>query len=70
VERLAQGGAIAIDADGKPVERLAATYAELPPGGAGALFGSTDHLEIAAPSASAADHLQLGRGAIVRLRRR
>ena len=69
VERLAQGGAIAIEADGKPVERLAATYAELPAGGVGALFGSTDHLEIAAPSASAAAHLQLGRGARVRLTR-
>jgi S-adenosylmethionine hydrolase len=70
VERLAQAGAIAIAAEGKPVERLAATYAELPSGGVGALFGSTDHLEIAAPSASAAAHLQLGRGARVTLRRR
>ncbi|HET7696744.1 MAG TPA: SAM-dependent chlorinase/fluorinase [Vicinamibacterales bacterium] len=65
VERLGQGGAITIDAGGQRVSRLVATYAELPADGVGALFGSTDHLELAAPSASAAERLQLGRGAEV-----
>ena len=63
VERL--GGDITIDAGGKAIGRLVATYAELPPDGVGALFGSTDHLELAAPSASAADRLGLTRGAAV-----
>ena len=65
VERLAQGGAITIDAGGQRVERLVATYAELPADGVGALFGSTDHLELAAPSSSAAERLGLTRGAVV-----
>ena len=69
VERLGQGGAIAIDAAGQRVERLVATYAELPADGVGALFGSTDHLELAAPSSSAAERLGLGRGAKVTVTR-
>src|SRR5262245_8815042 len=35
-----------IDAGGHPVERLVATYAEIGAGEVGALFGSTDHLEL------------------------
>jgi S-adenosyl-L-methionine hydrolase (adenosine-forming) len=69
VERLGQPGAITIDAGGHRVDRLVATYAELPPDGVGALFGSTDHLELAAPSASAAGRLGLGRGAPVKISR-
>jgi S-adenosyl-L-methionine hydrolase (adenosine-forming) len=69
IERLAQGSAIEIDAGGHRVERLVATYAELPADGVGALFGSTDHLELAAPSASAADRLALARGARITIRR-
>lgn len=70
IERLAQGGAIEIDAAGQRIERLVATYAELPAEGVGALFGSTDHLELAAPSASAAERLALGRGAAIKIIRR
>jgi len=70
VERLGLDGAITIEAAGKPIGRLVATYAELPADGVGALFGSTDHLELAAPSASAAERLGLGRGAGVTVRRR
>jgi S-adenosylmethionine hydrolase len=70
IERLAQGNVIEIDAGGKRIERLVATYAELPVEGVGALFGSTDHLELAAPSSSAADRLALARGAIVKITRR
>ena len=69
VERLGLGGTIAIDAAGQRIERLVATYAELPAAGVGALFGSTDHLELAAPSASAASRLGLGRGAVVTVSR-
>ena len=67
VERL--GLDVTIDAGGKPIGRLVATYAELPAEGVGALFGSTDHLELAAPSASAAERLGLARGASVNVRR-
>lgn len=70
IERLAQGNVIEIDAGGQRIERLVATYAELPTEGVGALFGSTDHLELAAPSSSAADRLALARGAIVKITRR
>ena len=65
VERLAQAGPLTIDAGGQRIDRLVATYAELPADGVGALFGSTDHLEVAAPSSSAADRLVLTRGAVV-----
>ncbi len=63
IERFAQGSAIAIAAGEHRIDRVVATYAELPAGGVGALFGSTDQLELAAPSASAAEHLGLERGA-------
>jgi S-adenosylmethionine hydrolase len=69
VERLGQSSAITIDAEGRRVERLVATYAELPAEGVGAVFGSTDHLELAAPSRSAADVLGLTRGAVINIRR-
>jgi S-adenosylmethionine hydrolase len=70
VERLAQGGAVSIEAGAHRVERLVATYAELPADGVGALFGSTDHLELAASSASAAERLGLGRGTPITVVRR
>lgn len=69
VERLGQPGHLSIEAGGKPVSRLVATYAELPADDVGGLFGSTDHLEIAAPSSSAAERLQLSRGALVVIRK-
>jgi S-adenosylmethionine hydrolase len=69
VERLGQSSAITIDAAGQRIARLVATYAELPDDGVGALFGSTDHLELAAPSSSAAARLGLDRGAVVTVSR-
>lgn len=69
VEKLSQSGPVTIDAGGHDVERLVATYSELAAEGVGALFGSTDHLEIAAPSSSAAEKLALTRGATVTIRR-
>lgn len=65
VEHLAHGGSISIEVGPHRVERLVATYAELPPDGVGALFGSTDHLELAAPATSAAERLGVGRGAAI-----
>ncbi|HTI36297.1 MAG TPA: SAM-dependent chlorinase/fluorinase [Vicinamibacterales bacterium] len=67
VERL---GPVTIEAGGRSITRLVATYAELPADDVGGLFGSTDHLEIAAPSASAAERLQLARGSSVVIRRK
>lgn len=69
VERFGQSSAITIDAGGQRISRLVATYAELPSDGVGALFGSTDHLELAAPSSSAAERLALTRGALVTVTR-
>jgi S-adenosylmethionine hydrolase len=67
VDRLAQGGRarLGVRAGGHPVERIVSTYADIAPGETCALFGSTDHLEIAAAAASAAEQLGLGRGAAV-----
>jgi S-adenosylmethionine hydrolase len=68
-ERLAQGGSIQIEAGAHRIARLVATYAEIAEGEVCALFGSTDHLEIAANAASAVERLGLGRGAEVVVRR-
>ena len=64
-DKVAHAGSIQIVAGGHAVGRLVATYAEMPAGEICALFGSTDHLEIAANAASAAERLQLARGAAV-----
>lgn len=66
-ERLGRPGeaAVEIRAGEHRVGRLVTTYAEIAPGEVCSLFGSTDHLEIAANSASAAETLGLGRGAAV-----
>ena len=69
-EQFRHGAPIEIAAGEKPVERLVATYAEAPEGAICALFGSSDHLEIAVNGASAAEALRLGRGATVRIDRR
>ena len=50
-----------------PVERLVSTYAEIGPGEVCALFGSSDHLEIAANAASASTQLQLGKTASIEI---
>jgi S-adenosyl-L-methionine hydrolase (adenosine-forming) len=52
------------------VPRVVSTYADASPGEVCALFGSTDHLEIAASGASAAATLDLRRGAAVHVARR
>jgi len=64
-DRLAGGGAIRIAAGVHAVGKVVATYAEAEPGSVCALFGSTDHLEIAVNGGSAAERLGLARAAPV-----
>lgn len=67
-DQFANGAPIAIEAGGREVPRIVATYAEAPADELCALFGSTDHLEIAINAGDAAAALQLGRGAAVQVR--
>jgi S-adenosyl-L-methionine hydrolase (adenosine-forming) len=60
---------ISIAVDGQVVDRLVATYAEAPAGSICALFGSSDHLELALNGGSAASQLGVGRGATIRIDR-
>jgi S-adenosylmethionine hydrolase len=64
-----QEGAIRIEAGTVEVARLVNTYAEIERDAVAALFGSTEHLEIAVNGASAAERLGLARGAPIRIRR-
>lgn len=69
-ERLASAGeALQIEVGGHVVERLVATYSDIDAGRVAGLYGSTDHLEFAAQSASAAEVLGVGVGAVVRVTR-
>jgi S-adenosylmethionine hydrolase len=52
------------------ISKIVSTYGDVAPGEICALFGSSEHLEIAANGDSAADRLALGRGASVHVRRR
>jgi hypothetical protein len=61
---------IEVHAGGRQVSKVVSTYADVAPGEICALFGSTDHLEIAANGASAAAALSLARGAAVHVARR
>ncbi|MBM3777032.1 MAG: SAM-dependent chlorinase/fluorinase [Acidimicrobiia bacterium] len=66
-ERIAADGRIQLTVGGHPVERVVDTYAEAGASEVCALFGSTEHLEIAVNGGSAAETLALGRGAPVEL---
>jgi hypothetical protein len=68
LDQFSGGGAIAVTAGDREVPRIVATYAEAPAGELCALFGSTDHLEIAVNGGDAAHGLGLGRGARVQVR--
>jgi S-adenosylmethionine hydrolase len=68
-EAFGRQGPIRILAGGTAVERLVSTYAEIAAGEVCALFGSSDHLELAANAVSAAAALGLGRLAPVEIRR-
>jgi hypothetical protein len=64
-ERFAGAGRIEIVAGTQAVAAVVATYAEAQAGAVCALFGSSDHLEVAVNGGSAAERLSLGRGAPV-----
>jgi S-adenosyl-L-methionine hydrolase (adenosine-forming) len=59
---------IAIEIGGTEIPRIVATYAEAPRGELCALFGSSDHLEVAINAGDAAATLGLGRGAAATVR--
>jgi S-adenosylmethionine hydrolase len=63
------GSAVQFTVGGRSIGRLVSTYADIGPGEIGALFGSTDHLEFAEPSASAAERLGVKVGDPVEARR-
>ena len=70
-EKLAGTGApLDLHVGSRQVSKVVSTYADATAGDVCALFGSTDHLEIAANGASAAEALGLGRGASVHVARR
>ncbi len=68
-DRVAASGAIEIDVGGHSVALLVETYTDIAEGEVSALFGSTDHLEIAANSSSAGDQLGVTLGVEVRVLR-
>jgi len=67
-ERFAADRQIQIAVADHPVTRVVATYAEAGDGSICALFGSSDHLEIAVSNGSAAERLGLTRGTAVVVR--
>jgi S-adenosylmethionine hydrolase len=68
-ERLAHGP-LEIRIGEHQISRVVSTYADPAEGEVCALFGSTDHLEVAASGAHAAQALDLRRGALVHVARR
>ena len=62
-------GALEIQAGTHQIGKVVSTYADAGPGELCALFGSSEHLEIAANGSSAAAVLELGRGAPVQIAR-
>jgi S-adenosylmethionine hydrolase len=68
-ESVARSAGVQVTVEGRAVGRIVATYAEIQGQEICALFGSTDHLELAANSASAAEMLRVQRGAVVEVRR-
>jgi S-adenosylmethionine hydrolase len=64
------GAPLDIQVGSRQVSKVVSTYADAAAGDVCALFGSTDHLEIAANGANAAEELGLGRGAPVHIARR
>jgi len=68
-DRFAGGGGIEIVAGTQAVGKVVATYADAEPGAVCALFGSSEHLEVAVNGGSAAERLSLARGARVTISR-
>lgn len=69
-DRFVTANGIEISAGSHPIGRVIATYAEAAAGEVCALFGSSDHLEVAVNAGSASDALTLSRGAPVTIRRK
>lgn len=67
-DQFAADQSIAIEVGATEIPRIVATYAEAPAQELCALFGSTDHLEIAINAGDAAAALGLGRGAPAKVR--
>src|SRR5262245_65080734 len=68
-EKFAAGGALTIGIGDHQVSRVVSTYADAGSGELTALFGSSDHLELAVNGGSAAAALGAGRGDRVRVAR-
>ncbi len=68
-DKFAGGRALAIRIGDRPVSRVVSTYADAGPGELVALFGSSDHLELATNGGSAAETLAAARGARVHVAR-
>jgi S-adenosylmethionine hydrolase len=68
-DKFAHADGIEISAAAHRIGRVVATYAEASANEVCALFGSTDHLEIAVNAGSASDQLNLSRGAPVTIKR-
>jgi S-adenosylmethionine hydrolase len=60
---------VALTVGGHAIAGVVATYADIRPGEACGLFGSTEHLEFAVNGGSAEDVLGLSRGAVVEITR-
>src|SRR5438067_6352376 len=69
-QKLAHDASLDIRIGPHQVPRVVSTYADAAPGEICALFGSTDHLEIAANGRSAAADLRVERGAPVQVAKR
>jgi S-adenosyl-L-methionine hydrolase (adenosine-forming) len=69
-DAFAAGESIEVEIAGRLISTVLDTYADAESGSACALFGSSDHLEIAIAGGSAADRLGLARGAPVLARLR
>jgi len=69
-DKFTYANGIEISAADHLIGRVVATYAEATAGEVCALFGSSDHLEIAVNAGSASDQLNLTRGAPVTIRRK
>jgi len=68
-DKFSHANGIEISAATHTIGRVVATYAEAASGEVCALFGSTDHLEIAVNAGSASERLNLSRGAPVIVRK-
>lgn len=64
------GDSLVIQIGDREVARVISTYVDARPGELCALFGSSDHLEVALNGASAAESIAAGRGTLVHVGRR